>query len=213
MNVDLAGPAGRLEALVEGPEASRFAAMVCHPHPALGGTMHNHATYRLAKAVVARGGAALRFNTRGTGRSAGTFDAGRGEADDARASLDWLAASRPGVPLLSCGFSFGAWMAAMAGGDDPRVAGLLLAGVALRVEGIEDFRQTGRLREAARPLAVVQAANDELGPPAEVEEALRGSRGPRRLAVVPGASHLFVEDLPALQREAEAALDWLLEAA
>jgi fermentation-respiration switch protein FrsA (DUF1100 family) len=93
------------------------------------------------------------------------------------------------------------------------VAGLLLAGVALRVEGIEDFRQTGRLREAARPLAVVQAANDELGPPAEVEEALRGSRGPRRLAVVPGASHLFVEDLPALQREAEAALDWLLEAA
>ena len=213
MNVDLAGPAGRLEALVEGPEASRFAAMVCHPHPALGGTMHNHATYRLAKAVVARGGAALRFNTRGTGRSAGTFDAGRGEADDARAALDWLAASRPGVPLLSCGFSFGAWMAALAGGDDPDVAGLLLAGVALRVEGLEDFRQTGRLRGIEKPLAVVQAANDTLGPPEEIEAALQGSRGPRRLTVVAGATHLFVEDLPALQREAEAALDWLLGAA
>ena len=202
MNVDLAGPAGRLEALMEGPEAPRFAAVVCHPHPALGGTMHNHATYRLAKAVVARGGAALRFNTRGTGRSGGAIDAGRGEADDARAALDWLAAARPGVPLLSCGFSFGAWMAALAGGGDPRVAALLLAGVALGAEGIEDFRKTGRLRDVAKPLAVVQAAEDALGPPGELEEAIRGSRGPRRLSIVPGATHLFVDDLPALQREA-----------
>jgi alpha/beta superfamily hydrolase len=62
MNVDLAGPAGRLEALVEGPDAPAFAAVVCHPHPAMGGTMHTHAAYRLAKAAVARGGAALRFN-------------------------------------------------------------------------------------------------------------------------------------------------------
>ncbi len=211
MNVDLAGPAGRLEALVEGPEAPRFAAVVCHPHPAMGGTMHNHATYRLAKAVVARGGASLRFNTRGTGRSAGAFDAGRGEADDTRAALAWLAEARPNVPLLSCGFSFGAWMAARAGEGDARVAGLLLSGVALRVEGIEDFRQTGRLRDLAAPVAVVQGELDPLGPPAEVEAALSGSRGPRRLAVVAGAGHLFLEDLDGLQVEAESALEWLLE--
>jgi len=213
VNVDLAGPAGRLEALVEGPEAPRFAAVVCHPHPAMGGTMHNHATYRLAKAVVARGGASLRFNTRGTGRSAGSYDAGRGEADDARAALAWLAEARPNVPLLSCGFSFGAWMAALAGEADARVAAFLLSGVAVRVEGIEDFRETGRLRNLAAPLAVVQGENDPLGPPVEIEAALAGSRGPRRLALVNGAGHLFLEDLDGLQVEAEAALEWLLERA
>lgn len=208
--MDLAGPAGRLEGLVEGPEAARFAALICHPHPAFGGTMHTHAAYRIAKAVVARGGTALRFNFRGVGRSAGAFDAGRGEADDARAALDWLARERPGVPLLSCGFSFGAWMAILAGGYDPRVHGLLLVGVALRAEGVEDFRETGRLREVERPIAIVQGEHDQFAAPAEIEEAVRGSRGPRRLSVLRGASHLCVEDLPGLQREAEAALDWLL---
>jgi alpha/beta superfamily hydrolase len=211
VNVDLAGPAGRLEALLEGPADAPFAAIVCHPHPAMGGTMHTHAAYRLAKAIVARGGAALRFNYRGTGRSAGRYDAGRGEAEDARAALAWLAAERPGTPLLSCGFSFGAWMAVLAGGGEPRVEGLLLAGVATRAEGLEDFRETGRIRDVEKKVAVVQAADDTLGPPAEIEEALRGSRGPRRLTVVPGTTHLFVEDLPALQREAEAALAWLRE--
>jgi alpha/beta superfamily hydrolase len=209
LNVDVAGPAGRLEALVEGPADAPFAAIVCHPHPAMGGTMHTHAAYRLAKAVVARGGIALRFNFRGVGRSAGRFDAGRGEADDARAALAWLAASHPGLPLLSCGFSFGAWMALLAGGADPRVTGLLLAGVAVKAQGLEDFRETGRLRELEKPLAVVQAGEDDLGPPAEIQAALDGSRAPRRFAVVPGASHLFVEDLPALQREAEAGVAWL----
>lgn len=209
MNVDVAGPAGRLEALVEGPEGAAFAAVVCHPHPAMGGTMHTHAAYRLAKAVVARGGAALRFNFRGVGRSAGRHDAGRGEADDARAALGWLAAHRPGVPLLACGFSFGAWMALLAGGPDARVAGLLLAGVAVKAAGLEDFRETGRIRDLEKPVAIVQAAEDTLGPPAEIEAAVRGSRAPRRLAVVPGATHLFVEALPALQREAEACVDWL----
>jgi alpha/beta superfamily hydrolase len=209
VNVDLPGPAGRLEALVEGPDDAPFAAVVCHPHPAMGGTMHTHAAYRLAKAVVSRGGQAIRFNFRGTGRSAGTYDAGRGEADDTRAALAWLARTRPGIPLLSCGFSFGAWMAVLAGTDDPRVSGLLLAGVALHAAGLEDFRESGRLQASAKPLAVIQAELDALGPPGELEEALAGSRGPRRLTIVRGATHLFTEDLPALQREAEAALDWL----
>lgn len=209
MNVDVTGPVGRLEALVEGPAAATFAAVVCHPHPALGGTLHTHASYRLAKAVVARGGTALRFNYRGVGRSAGRYDGGRGEAEDTRAALDWLAASRPGLPLLACGFSFGAWMALLACGPDPRVSGLLLAGVAVKAQGLEDFRETGRIRDLEKPVAVVQAGEDTLGPPADIEAALDGSRAPRRFAVVPGASHLFVEALPELQREAEAAVEWL----
>lgn len=210
MNVDLHGPAGRLEALLDDAPGASFAAVVCHPHPRFGGTMHNHATYRLAKAVLAKGGAALRFNFRGVGRSAGAYDGGDGEADDARAALDALAAARPGLPLLACGFSFGAWMAILAGGADPRVSGLLLAGLALRAPDLQRFRDAGRVREVEKPVAIVQAERDEFGTPPEVEAALAGSRGPRRLAVLAGASHLCTEDLPGLQREAEAGLDWLL---
>jgi uncharacterized protein len=208
--LDLAGPAGRLEALLEGAlETAPFAALVCHPHPAFGGTMNNHATYRLAKAVRAAGGTALRFNYRGVGRSAGRYDAGDGEAEDARAALAWLAARRPGLPLVACGFSFGAWMALLAGGDDPDVLGILLAGLALRAPDLERFRDSGRVREVLKPIAIVQAEGDGFGTPPEVEAAIAGSRGPRRLAVVAGATHLFAEDLPGLQREAEAALGWI----
>ncbi len=210
MQVDIDGPAGRLEAILEEAPGDTFAAMICHPHPQFGGTMHTHAVYRLAKAVRAKGGAALRFNFRGVGRSAGTWDGGPGEVEDARAALEWLAAARPGLPLLACGFSFGAYTAVLAGGHDPRVPGLLLAGFALRAPGVEEVRDAARIREVAKPIALVQAANDALGPPDEVRAAIDGSVGPRRMVVVPSASHLFTEDLPALQREAEAGLDWLL---
>ena len=210
MQVDLVSSAGRLEALLEESPDPRFAAVVCHPHPLFGGTMHTHAAYRIARAVRARGGAALRFNFRGVGRSRGRYDRGEGEADDARAALSFLAAERPGLPLLACGFSFGAWMALLAGGDDPHVRGILLAGLALRAADLDRFRESGRVREVAKPVAVVQAEGDEFGSPEEVGAALEGSRGPRRLATVPGATHLFTQDLPGLQREAEAALDWLL---
>jgi hypothetical protein len=212
MFVALTGPAGRLDALLEEPKGSRFAALVCHPHPLFGGTMHNHATYRLARAVRARGGLSLRFNYRGVGRSAGRYDAGRGESQDAAAALTWLARERPSLPRLACGFSFGAWAASLAGAADPGVRGLVLAGLALR--GAEEFaslQEGARLREIDRPLAVVQAERDEFASPDEVREALRGSTGPRRVAVVAGAGHLFGEDLPALQREAEGAIDWVLE--
>ena len=210
MRLDLHGPAGRLEALLEDAPDARFAALVCHPHPRFGGTMHNHATYRLAKAARAAGGAALRFQFRGVGRSAGTYDRGDGEAEDAAAALAWLAARKPELPLLACGFSFGAWMALLAGGEHPRVSGLLLAGLALRAPDLDRFRESGRVRAVEKPIAVVQGEEDRFGTPPEVEAALAGSRAPRRLAVVAGATHLFTEDLDGLQREAATAIAWLL---
>ncbi len=210
MQVDLAGPTGRLEGLLDDVEGARFAALVCHPHPRYGGTMHNHATYRLARAVRARGGAALRFNFRGVGRSAGEYDAGPGEVDDARAALAWLARERPELPRLACGFSFGAWAAIHAGGAEAGVAGLLLAGLALRSADLDSLRDAAAVAAVEKPVAIVQAERDEYGAPDEVRLALTGSRGPRRLTVVAGATHLFTEDLPGLQREAEAALAWLL---
>lgn len=207
VQVDLAGPAGRLEGIYEEAEAPGFACVVCHPHPLHGGTMHNHATYRIAKAVRARGGASLRFNFRGAGRSAGRHDAGRGEVDDARAALAWLAGRRPGLPLLAAGFSFGAMVALRAGCDAPGVRGVLAAGMASRV------LELAFVRECPKPVAGVQAERDEHASLDEVRRLLSGGAGPRRLGVVAGATHLFTEDLAALQREAEGAVAWLLEEA
>ena len=206
MQLDLRGPAGRLEALYEAPVAPRFAAIVCHPHPLQGGTMNNHATYRLAKAVRAQGGASLRFNFRGVGRSAGTHAGGRGEVADARTALAWLGEHHPELPRYACGFSFGAWVALEAGCPDASVRGVLCAGLALSLRQIA----SDIVRRCEKPVAVVQAERDEYGAPAEVEEALVGAAGTRRLAVVKGATHLFTEDLLALQREATEALGWLL---
>src|SRR5438132_14271925 len=109
--VDLAGPAGRLEALYWKCDSPVAAALVCHPHPLAGGTMHNHVAYRIADAFRRAQASALRFNFRGVGRSEGAHDEGRGEVDDARAALDYLAADNPGAPLLSSGFSFGSRVA------------------------------------------------------------------------------------------------------
>jgi uncharacterized protein len=215
VQLDLAGPAGRLEALLEEPlgelaAAPRFTALVCHPHPRFGGTMHTHAVHRLAKAVRAQGGVALRFNFRGVGRSAGVYDGGRGETEDAREALAWLARERPALPRLSCGFSFGAWVALAAGARDPGVRGILAAGLALRSADLDVLRDVAQVTELEKPLAIVQAANDEFGTPDECRLVIAGSRGPRRLAAVQGATHLFTENLAALQREAEAAIAWLL---
>jgi alpha/beta superfamily hydrolase len=210
--IDLRGPSGRLEGLLEEVATPRFAALVCHPHPLMGGTMHTHAVHRIAKAARLAGGVSLRFNYRGVGLSEGRYDRGRGEADDAEAALRFLAERHPGLPRICCGFSFGAYAALAAGPRDPGVRGLLLAGLALTP--IPDLpRDLGPLRALALPVAVVQAESDPFGSPAQVRAALEGSAGPRRLAEVRRATHLFTEALDDLQLEAEAALGWLLDAA
>lgn len=209
--IDIEGPAGRLEGLLEAPAGTpRFAALVCHPHPLYGGTMHNHATYRLARAVRAAGGVSLRFNFRGVGASAGRYDAGRGEPLDAAAALALLAARYPALPRLAGGFSFGAHAAIAAGLADPGVGGLLLAGLVVTPRA-DLPRDLDPLRASPRPAAVVQAERDEFGAPAAVEAALAGSAGERRVWAVPGATHLFTEQLDSLQSEAELAVAWLLE--
>ncbi len=211
-SIDIAGPAGRLEALLEEVPGARFAALVCHPHPLFGGTMHNHATYRLARAVRAAGGHSLRFNYRGVGRSAGAYDRGRGEAEDAAAALALLAERYPGLPRLACGFSFGAHAAVAAGLRDTGVAGLLLAGLVV-VKRDDVPRDLAPLVASPRPTAVVQAEHDEFGLPAAVAAALEASVGPRRILPVEGAAHLFDGRLDALQAAAEDGARWVLTAA
>jgi hypothetical protein len=206
VQVDIPGPAGRVEALLEEPESPKFIALVCHPHPLFGGSMHNHATYRLARAVREQGGSSLRFNFRGVGRSLGEFDDGRGEVEDAKAVLRWLAEQRPGLPTFLAGFSFGAHIALQVGCSDSMVAGVLASGLAPRSLRM-DF-----VRHCTLPIAVVQADRDEFGSIDEVRFLLSGGAGPRRLWVVNGAAHLFVEALDSFQQTAQEALSWLMEA-
>src|SRR5215469_7250647 len=107
---DVPGPAGILEALLEEPDerAPHMAALVCHPHPLYGGTMHNKVVYRLARGLRRAGCVVLRFNFRGVGRSHGEHAHLAGEIEDARMALDWLRARYPDLPYMLAGFSFGA---------------------------------------------------------------------------------------------------------
>jgi len=169
--------------------------------------MHTHAVHRLARAARGQGIGTLRFQFRGVGLSHGVHDAGRGEQEDVRAALAWVAARAPSLPRLVAGFSFGAWMAVAVGCADPAVRGVLAAGLPVRLYDLT------AARACRKPLAAVQASRDDFGAPEEVEALLggpAGRAGPRRVAAVEGASHLFTEDLPGLEREAGAAFGWLL---
>src|SRR6266567_8046457 len=118
-------PAGRLEAILwrlSSVKRPPLAALVCHPHPLFGGTMHNKVVYQVAKTLDRLGLPVLRFNFRGAGLSAGVHDKGIGEQDDVRAALDFLSRAFPSAPLLLAGFSFGCWVGLRVACEDPRVA-------------------------------------------------------------------------------------------
>jgi len=192
--IDLRGPAGRLEALLEEPESEgavaahggvRGAALWCHPHPLHAGTMHNRVVYRAAKASVMAGLSTLRFNFRGVGMSEGRHDEGRGELDDARAALDWLAAHRPNLPLVAGGFSFGAAVGLCAARDDRRVTALVGIGLPL-IHASFEF-----LVGEQRPLLIVQGDKDEFGSVSEVESLVARLGPSARLVVVRDADHFF----------------------
>jgi alpha/beta superfamily hydrolase len=186
----LHGPAGRLECFLKHPPAggsggARAAAVVCHPHPLFGGTMHNKVVHAAAEALVREGLPTVRFNFRGVGRSAGTHDAGRGEAADLGAVLDDLATRCPGLPIVAAGYSFGAWVGLGVGCADPRVAALV--GIAAPV-GLYDF---GFLRGCRRPLTLIQGEADPLAPLALVLALAAALPGGARVVPVPGAEHSF----------------------
>src|SRR5580658_791849 len=109
----LSGPAGRLEALLEEPGEAlpRAAALVCHPHPQHGGTMHNKVVYRIARGLRRAGAAVLRFNYRGVSLSEGVYDRGEGELEDAGVALSYLRERYPDLPFTLAGFSFGSRIA------------------------------------------------------------------------------------------------------
>ena len=158
------GPSGNLEALLfEGHPEARYAALVCHPHPKGGGTMHNKVVYRAAKTMQSFGLPTLRFNFRGTGLSEGEHDEGRGEREDVRAAIDWLT-GRYNLPVLLVGFSFGAYVSLRACCGDARVPGLVALGLPVEAEGrgySYDF-----LSSCTLPKLFLSGGHDQYGPQA-----------------------------------------------
>jgi len=154
----LNGPAGRIETILWSvplePDAAKppLAAIVCHPHPLFGGTMHNKVVYQAAKTIHQFGLPVARFNFRGVGLSEGLHDNGHGEADDVRTVLDFLAEQFPGVPLLAAGFSFGSWVGLRAGCADARVTELI--GLGMPVASFKN-RSFSYLEECSKPKLLV----------------------------------------------------------
>lgn len=191
----IARPAGRLECFLKRPASlapGTAAAVVCHPHPLFGGTMHNKVVHAAAEALAGLGLPVARFNFRGAGRSDGAHDGGRGETDDLRTVLDDLAARFPGAPILAAGYSFGAWVALRVGCADPRVAALI--GIAAPV-GLYDFRF---LRECSVPLALIQGEADPLAPLPLVLALAATLPGGGGVLPIAGAEHGFAHHLDAL---------------
>jgi len=191
-NFFLEGPAGRLEAILWTPsDAVRppLAAVVCHPHPLFGGTMHNKVVYQAAKSLDALGIPVLRFNFRGAGLSAGEHDRGQGERGDVLAALNFLAAEFPGVPLLVAGFSFGSLVGLRVGCEDTRVTHLIGLGIPVNSS---DF---SFLCQCNKPKLFVHGAHDKFGATEKVESLVAALPGSNHLVTVPNADHFFVGKL------------------
>ncbi len=189
------GPAGRLEALLEAPDymSPSEAAVICHPHPRHGGTMHNKVVYRVARALRRSGSVALRFNYRGVNLSAGAYDNGIGELEDARAALAWLQARYPGLPCCLAGFSFGSRIALKLG-CETGAARVIAVGLPTVYHA-----ELGQLNWGITPKIFVQSTADQYGARADLERFYEGLPDPKRLIWIDAQDHFFAGALDALE--------------
>ncbi len=190
----LAGPAGRLEALLNaGSPDATHAAVVCHPHPLYGGTLHNKVVFHAMKALNNFGFPVLRFNFRGTGLSAGEHASGIGEVEDVRAALDWLEREFT-LPVIFTGFSFGAAVGLRAAYADDQVRALIALGlpavpVAGRIEDrVYDFEF---LRACNKPKLFVSGSRDQFGPLGKLEALVNTFADPKKLVRIEAGDHFF----------------------
>ena len=203
----LNGPSGRLEALLNaGAESATLAAVVCHPHPLFGGTLHNKVVFHTMKALNSFGFPVLRFNFRGTGLSEGEHDHGVGEIDDVRTALDWMDAEFQ-LPLVFAGFSFGAAVGMRAACADARVRAAI--GVGTPVAPVAAATEEPRvytfefLHDCSKPKLFVSGARDQFGPRAKLEELVASLPEPKKLVVIEGADHFFEGRLRELRETIE----------
>ena len=184
------GPAGRLEALLNsGAENATHAALVCHPHPVYGGTMHNKVVFHAMKALSSFGFPVLRFNFRGFGLSAGEHDEGRGEVGDVRAALDWLDRNIH-LPLIFAGFSFGAAVGLGAACADDRVTAVIGLGVPVAPVAERKY-EFAFLNSCHKPKLFVSGSRDQFGPRAKLQELVKSLPDPKELVIIDSADHFF----------------------
>jgi alpha/beta superfamily hydrolase len=203
----LIGPEGRLEALLNaGSPAATHAALVCHPHPLFGGTLHNKVVFHAMKALNSFGFPVLRFNFRGTGLSEGEHAKGTGEVEDVRAALEWLAREFP-LPIIFAGFSFGAAVGLRAAYSDDRVRALIALGLpAVPIEDrVYDFPF---LRDCPKPKLFVSGSRDQFGPTGKLEALVNTFADPKKLVRIEAGDHFFEGRLKEMRETIE---EWLKE--
>ena len=190
----LAGPAGRLEALLNaGSPAATDAAVVCHPHPLYGGTLHNKVVFHAMKALTSLGFPVLRFNFRGTGLSEGEHSSGIGEVEDVRAALDWLEREFT-LPVIFAGFSFGAAVGLRAAYGDDRVRALIALGLpAVRSADRMDDRvyDFDFLRTCTKPKLFVNGSRDQFAPKGKLEALVNTFADQKELVRIEAGDHFF----------------------
>jgi len=185
------GPAGKLEALLEEPEDRdpRFAALVCHPHPQHGGTMHNKVVYRIARALRRSGAVVLRFNYRGVNLSQGEYDRGVGELEDARAALELLRSRYPELPFSLAGFSFGSRIILRLGCQTLGVTRLIAAGFPAN---LSDSQTLGQCSVAK---VFVVSTHDQFCAVPAMEAYFAAIPEPKELIWIDSTDHFFSDKL------------------
>jgi uncharacterized protein len=172
---------------------ARYTALICHPHPLGGGTMHNKVVFKTAQVLQTLGLPALRFNFRGVGHSTGTYDEGRGEMDDVRYALEFLSHRYPGLPVVLAGFSFGSWIGLRVGCMDDRVQAMIGLGTPARLFG-NDY-----LQGCHKPKQFIHGTQDELAPYEMMSQWFELVPAPKSLMIVDGADHFFQGRLEEVQ--------------
>jgi uncharacterized protein len=200
-HVDLYSSAGRLEALYRDLQDPAGVAVVCHPHPLGGGTLHNKVVFRAARGLENANVATLRFNFRGVGASGGKHEEGEGEIEDVFAAVDWAVRKHPGKKLIVGGFSFGAWVATRAGCELPNVDAIFLIGTPVNKY---DF---GYLRSCDKPMLLLHGTQDEHGDVQKLEKLAQELRNAESV-IVTGADHFFTRQLDAVE---ETMRNWATE--
>jgi len=190
---------GRLEAILKEPRTSPAlgAALVLHPHPLGGGTMHNKVVFRAASALNDAGMVTLRINFRGVGQSSGEHDEGRGELEDVRAGLEYLAETFPGLPVTLCGFSFGARVGLEVGISDDRVRNMISIGTPV------DKYDFGFLEACSKPILFVHGDHDEFGSISRLQvliNKIRQQNPTVELHIIKDSGHFFEGHLDELKQ-------------
>lgn len=201
-NLFIPAPHGRLEAILKEPAGEpRGIALVCHPHPLGGGTMHNKVVYRAAAGLLEAGLVTLRFNFRGVGLSTGTHDDGRGEKDDIRTALDYLSENYPNEEITFAGFSFGSRFGTETVLDDARVPRLISIGTPV------DKYNYSFLKKCAKPILFVHGDHDEFGSIPKLKELVESLECEKQLVIFENCGHFFDKHLNELK---DAVKNWTL---